>query len=267
MNSYTHTVGQSIIAMWASVVCLTSAWGADPVRINVDAQNPPFMSARDGKPSGVYPALLVAAFARIKQPLTLEVKPWKRALLELDEGKAGVAGIYKNDERAAKYDFSEPILAENTVVYFNKAKPIDFKTLADLDGKRVGVIRGWSYGNAFDAARKSGRIKTEDVPNDQSNFLKLARGRLDAVLAVEEAGKSIIAQEKLGNIGHSQIFLASNQAHLAFNKTAKQTDLLARFSKTIAEMKQDGTLDEIVRSELAKALQQRFAKQKPTEPL
>jgi len=254
-------VGRSLIAMLTAMAWFASASGVDPIRINVDAENAPFMSASEGLPSGVYPAVLVAAFARIKQPLVLETKPWKRALLELDQGKAGIGGIYKNDERNAKYDFSEPILTENIAVYFSKAKPIDFKALADLNGKRVGVIRGWSYGNLFDAARKDGKFTAEDVVNDRANFLKLAHGRLDAVLAVDEAGKAVISAEKLTHLDQSKVFLASNQAHLAFNKSARQTDLLAQFSQAIAQMKQDGTLDRIVNEELAKALRPRLVQQ------
>lgn len=265
MGIRVKVVGRSLIALLAATAWFASASGGGPTRINVDSENAPFMSAQEGKPSGVYPAVLIAAFARIKQPLVLETKPWKRALLELDQDKAGIGGIYKNDERNAKYDFSEPILTENIVIYFNTDKPIDFKTLADLNGKRVGVIRGWSYGNAFDAARKDGKFTTEDVVNDRANFLKLAHGRLDAVLAVREAGKMVINAEKLTNIDQSKAFLASNQAHLAFNKSAKQTELLAQFSQAIAQMKQDGTLDRIVNEELAKALRPHLA-QRPLAP-
>lgn len=245
-------LGQALIALWAGAALLASACAADTVRINVDAENPPFMSAREGQPSGVYPALIATALTRMRQPFTLEAKPWKRALLELDEGRAGVGGIYKNGERAAKYDFSDPMLTEHIAVYFNKARPIAFKTLSDLYGKRVGVIRGWSYGDAFDAARRKGAITVEEVASDKANFLKLVHGRLDAVLAVEEAGRAVIAAEKLAAIDHSEALLASNTAHLAFNRSAGQSDLLARFNKAIGEMKRDGTLDAIVRAELAR---------------
>lgn len=243
---------QALIALWAGAALLASACAADAVRINFDAEYPPFMSARDGQPSGVYPALIAAALALIQQPFSFEAKPWKRALLELDEGRAGVGGIYKNEARTAKYDFSDPILTEHVAVYFNKARPIAFKTLADLYGKRVGVLRGWSYGDAFDAARRNGSVTVEEVTNDKANFLKLEHGRLDAVLAVEEAGRSVIVAENLASVEQSKALLASNTAHLAFNRSAGQTDLLARFNKAIAEMKRDGTLDTIVHAELAR---------------
>ena len=246
------TLNKLVVGVMAGALLVGTAWGADPVLVLVDAENPPFMFAQDGKAAGVYPAVIAAAFAKMNVPAKFEAKPWKRALAEMDEGKGGVGGIYKNDERAKKYDFSEPILTENTAVYFSKSKVIDFKTVADLHGKKVGVIRGWSYGDAFDAARKDGKVSVEEVPNDKANFLKLADGRLDAVLAIEEAGKAIIASEKLASVDQGKTFLASNKAHLAFNKSSKQVELLAGFSKAIAGMQQDGSLEKIVLKELSK---------------
>ena len=243
---------KSLLAVFCGYFIMGTTTAAESVLINFDAENPPFMFSKGGKAVGVYPAVIAAAMSKIGIPVTLEAKPWKRALAEMDEGKSGVGGIYKNNERVQKYDFSEPILAENTAVYFNKAKPIDFKTIADLSGKRIGVIRGWSYGDAFDAARKAGSFSVEEVTSDRANLMKLTEGRLDAVLAIEEAGKAAIATATLTNIGQSKAYVASNKAHLAFSKSAKQTELLARFSKAIDSMKQDGSLDRIVLQELAK---------------
>lgn len=242
-----------LLAFLAALFWLTATPAGEAVRVNVDADNAPFMWQHDGKTVGIYPAILSSAFARMGKPLSLSAKPWKRALFELDEGRAGVGGIYKNAERAARYDFSSAILTENTVVYFNATRPIAFRTLADLDGKRVGVVRGWSYGDGFDAARKAGRFSTEEVANDRSNFLKLAHGRIDVALAIEEAGSAVIASERLNNIARSQVLLTSNSAHLAFNKSARQAGLLAQFDQTIAAMKRDGTLARIVRDELSLA--------------
>ena len=243
-----------LLAVLAALLWLPVAAAGEAVSVNVDAENAPFMWQSEGKTLGIYPAILRTAFARLQQPLLLSAKPWKRALVELDEGRAGVGGIYKNAERAAKYDYSGAILTEKTVVYFNTARPIEFRTLSDLDGKRVGVIRGWSYGDDFDVARKAGRFSTEEVVKDRSNFLKLAHGRIDVALAIEEAGSAIIANEQLRNIARSPVLLAANSAHLAFNKSARQTELLARFNQTIAAMKRDGTLARIVRNELARQL-------------
>ncbi len=244
-----------IRALLASVACAAlsgSVSATEPVLINVDAENPPFMFSRSSKAAGVYPAVIAAAFVRLDVPVRLEAKPWKRALIEIDRSRAGLGGLYKTEERKLKYDFSEPILTENLAVYFNRDKPINFRTVDDLIGKKVGVILGWSYGSAFDAARKDARVAVEEVPNDRANFLKLAAGRLDAVVAIDEAGKAIIAAEKLNGIEQGKTFLAFNTAHLAFNKSALQGELLARFNKALAGMKKEGLLDRIVVDELSR---------------
>jgi polar amino acid transport system substrate-binding protein len=137
-------------------------------------------------------------------------------------------------------------------VYFNKAKPIDFRTVADLSGKRIGIIRGWSYGGAFDTAKKDGKLTAEESSNDTVNLRKLAIGRLDAVLAIEEAGKNIVNNEKLFTVEQSKVYLASNKAHLAFNKSPDRTKLLANFNKALASMQHDGSLDKIMLKELYK---------------
>ncbi len=137
------------------------------------------------------------------------------------------------------------------VVYFNKDKPIDFKTIADLYGKRVGVMRGWVYDEAFEAGRKSGRIVTEEVGNDQANFLKLEAGRLDAILAIEETGKLMLTTGKFGHVTQSSAFLSVNKSYLAFKKNSGQNELLANFNKTLAEMRKNGSFDELVRKALS----------------
>lgn len=244
---------KSLVATLCGYFIVGTSSAAEPVSINFDAENPPFMYIKNGKAAGIYPEAIAAAMAAMGVTVTLDAKPWKRALAEIDDGKSGIGGIYKNAERVQKYDFSDPFLTENIAVYFNKSKPIDFKTLADLHGKKIGVIRGWSYGDAFDTARKTGTtIHVEEVNGDRANLMKLSEGRLDAVLSIEESGQAIIAEAKLTNIGQSKIYLASNKVHLAFNKTARQAELLAKFNKTIAAMKQNGSLDRIVLKELVR---------------
>lgn len=223
-----------------------------PLVVNVDAENPPFMSSRGGYAVGLYPAILRVALARCHDNVHVEAKPWKRAFAEIDKGLAGIGGLYKNAERLARYDFSDPIHVENIAVYYRRAKPVDFRMVADLYGKRVGVLRGWSYGGTFDAASQSGWIATEEVSSDRSNFLKLMDGRLDAVLAIAESGTANLAARGVSGVEQADVYLASYPVHLAFNKKAGQGEVLACFNKTLAEMKRDGMFDRIVREQLGR---------------
>ena len=239
------------IFLFAGLVAMP-AMAADPVSINVDIGNPPFAYARDGGRIGlgVYPVLLKAVFDRLGVPLKLQAFPWKRALLELDRGIAGVGGIYKNEVRLLKYDYSDPMFVERIAVYYNKNSPIKYNSIEDLYGKRVGVILGWSYGDDFDLARAYDQILVEPVVDVEQNFEKLSRGRIDALLAVVESGDSLLANGRYEDLVMAKTLLLANPAHLAFLKKAKQLPLIERFNKELAEMKKDGSLDKIVRQEL-----------------
>ncbi|VEB39937.1 Uncharacterised protein [Chromobacterium violaceum] len=48
------------------------------------------------------------------------------------------------------------------------------------------MIAGWSYGDAFDQARKEGRFAAFDGDSDQQNLQQLKLGRLDVVLGIRE---------------------------------------------------------------------------------
>ena len=242
-------IAKSFVATIVGMALLGTSWAAAPVLINVDTGNPPYMFKKEGKAAGVYPALIAAAFARIGVPVNIEARPWIRAIFETEEGKSGIGGFYKNEARLKQYDFSEPILSENIAVYFNKSRPLNFRTIADLNGKKVGVIRGWSYGEAFDAARKEHRFIVEEFPSDWINLVRLNYGLLDVALAVEESGKLEMAAGKLVCIEQSRNYLVSNKTHLAFAKTAGKTALLADFNKAIVAMKSDGTFIRMASSE------------------
>ena len=220
--------------------------------VDVDAENPPFMSSRAGDAVGLYPALIRAALGRCHDHVRVQAKPWKRAFVEIDKAQAGVGGLCRNAERLAKYDFSDPIYVENIAVFYRTVQPFDFRTVADLYGKRVGVLRGWSYGDDFDVAKRNGSIATEEVSSDRSNFLKLTDGRLDAVLAIEESGQAAMAASGLHGIEQANAYLASYPVYLAFSKKAAKSDLLVCFNKALAEMKQDGAFERIVRQELGR---------------
>lgn len=220
---------------------------AEPgVLINFDASNPPFMYATGERADGLYPELIAAVFAQMKRPVKFAAKPWKRAVGELDLGEAGVGGIYKNEARLKKYDFSDPLFVERIVVYYQREKPLQYRSLADLYGKRVGVILGWSYGDDFDNARKAKSIAVEEVYADSQNFEKLAQGRLDAVLAIEQVGSRLMRASAHLGIEKSQVYLAENPTHLAFHKTQRMEALLKDFNRALSEIKASGAYTQIV---------------------
>jgi len=222
----------------------TIGLAAGPLVIDVDEANPPFMFDQGGKPAGIYPALLEAAFKHMAVPMEVRARPWKKAIQEIDTGAAGVGGIYKNAEREKKYDYSDKIFVEKLVVYFNKANPLNFTRIDDLKGRKVGVLRGWSYGDDFDGARNAKALAVEEVDSDEMNFKKLDTGRLDAVVAINESGAALMHTYK--NIGFSATALSQNPTYLALAKSNGQAALLKQFDQAINQMQKSGEFRKIV---------------------
>ncbi|MBC9249475.1 hypothetical protein A9179_04200 [Pseudomonas alcaligenes] len=214
--------------------------------VAIDNANPPFMYQDGEQARGLYPLLLQALFARVGEPVAIHPMPWKRALLRGANGELGIAGIYRTSKRLEVFDYSAPLFEEKLLLYVRKDKVFAFRQLSDLYGKKIGVIRGWSYTEAFDQAVREGRIHIEEGSADAANLRKLASGRLDAVLAIELAGQHIIQQPGLENLVALAQPLSINPTYLVFAKQAQQQELLQRFNQALQDMQQDGSLQVLV---------------------
>lgn len=224
-----------------------AAGAAAELVIALDAQNPPFMYAdRDGQPHGVYPLLLRTLFTRLDVPMRLACLPWPRALAGLDRAEHGVGGIYSTAERQARYDFSQPLHIETIKVYTRRGALRLFERIDDLGGLRVGVLRGWSYGDAFDAAARAGLFQVEPVAADVQNFGKLERGFLDVAVAIEQAGDALLGAGDYPSVRALPNPLTENPTYLAFNKTAQQRVLIARFDEQLEKLRRNGEHARIV---------------------
>jgi len=242
--------GRFWILAWRMFLAMAAfplaASAENPYIVNFDAANPPFMYGSSRHAEGLYPSLVAAVFNQMGKPVILSAKPWKRALRELELGVAGVGGIYKTEERLHKYDYSDALFVERIAVYYHRDRPIRFEDLSDLKGKRVGTLLGWSYGDEFDDARSARKIIVEEVPSDIQNFDKLARGRLDAVLAIEQVGANILTADGYAGIRKSPAYLAEKSTHLAFHKQAEAAALLADFNHALRDIRQNGVYGRIL---------------------
>ena len=227
--------------------------------VYVDEANPPFMYSANSHAAGIYPEIVRAIATRAGIPINIVPVPWRRALLHLENGDGAVAGIYKNLERQKKFAFSDPIHRESLMIYRSANKFDSESRLEDLSGMNVGVIRGWSYGNAFDSARNSGMFETSEAAGDDQNFAMLVNNRVDAVIAVREAGDIWIRKLKL----QSQVFRAKtalheNQTFIAFNRRSTDISALARINKAIAELVEDGTIETVIANAVDDAIGSAF---------
>ena len=172
------------------------AFGAnDGMIVVVDENYPPYTFGTAKQANGLYPKLIEAIFARMGVEVEIQALHWEEALKAGEEGKAAVGGIYKNSARLKIHDYSEPLFEERLALYVKKGKTFHFTRLSDLQGKTIGLIHGWSYGEEFDIARTKYHFTVEEVETDVQNFKKLASGKIDCMVANQVAAARIIQKE------------------------------------------------------------------------
>ena len=244
----------SRVILWAFMFCVLqgaiAALPATPARaltIYVDEANPPFMYRVEDHAAGIYPDIVRAISAHAGLNVKVVPVPWRRALFHLDNGDGAVAGIYKNLERQKKYAFSIPIHREGLMIYRLKGEFDRETKIEDLSGMNVGVIRGWSYGDAFDRARAADLFETSEAAGDDQNFAMLISKRIDAMIAVREAGDIWIKKLELDDqIIRAEHPMNENQTFLALNRTSKDMAALALINRAIAELIEDGTIETVI---------------------
>jgi len=79
--------------------------------------------------------------------------------------------------------------------------------LSDLNGKRLIVIRGYSYGGAIDYIRdKNNHISIEITNDHESAFSMLAKGRADYLLAYQQPSQLALQHVKINNVTVNKLF-------------------------------------------------------------
>lgn len=219
--------------------------------ISFDQANPPFMYREGEQARGLYPAIIAEAFRRMGVGVSLQALPWRRALLGAEAGAWGVGGLFMNEDRLRKFDYSEPVFEERLLLYVLRGQEFPFVGIKDLAGKRIGVLRGWSYGDEFDRAVAEGTILADPVVNDQANVGRLLLGRLDAVAIAPES--MALVRDRLDPHGRLVPLprpLAVNKTYLSFPKSRHLVPLLALFNEELRAMRRDGTLERLCREHL-----------------
>ena len=223
---------------------MLAAVQAEPVTVAVDTSNPPFMYEKDGKAAGLCPELVRQVAASAGLDLSIVALPWTRALMLVRLDKMGIAGIYKSSEHLRRLDFSDPLFVVTVWVYSLAKKPRPFKTIADLYGLRVGAIRGWSYGDEFDLARKQGKFLVDVADSDANGMSKLRAGRIDVMLSIEQSAQIVLAGSN--DVVASEVPLREAPVYLAFSKSLRMRALLGRFNQALAALVSDGRYNQIV---------------------
>lgn len=130
---------------------------------------------------GFVSATIRDALASAGHSVDIRFFPWSRAVHLVDSDPAYIAfyPAYYSRERAARYLFSEPV-GRSTMVFLERVdQVVRWSGYDDLQGLRIGVVRGFVNTEELDSRIANKTLSAEEAPDDRSNVLKLAAGRVD----------------------------------------------------------------------------------------
>lgn len=177
-----------------------------------------------------------------------EFFPWARAYYVAQHGEFDASiGWYWNEDRAQDFLFSDPVFVESQVLFFLKDRPLPWSALSDLQGKSIGAVRGYTYGDDFKKLEESKRINVQRTSSDAQNLKMLLAGRIDAVVISRAVGTRLV--QGLGATGSARIIfdprpINSGPLHLIFPKCLdKSAEWLAVFNRSLKKLKSAGLVE------------------------
>jgi glutamine transport system substrate-binding protein len=220
-------------------------------KVGVDTTYPPFEYKEGNDYKGI-DIDLINAIAK-NQGFKIELSPMDFGgiipAMQANQLDVAIAGMSITDERKKIVDFSDPYFDAGLIVVV-KNDNTTIKSADDLKGKTVAVKKGTSGAKfAVDNSTKLG-YKVVQFNDSPAMFQEVSNGNADALLEDYPVITYAIAQKDLGlkTVGDR---LNGDQYGIAVLK-GKNQDLMKKIDKGLAELKKDGTYDEIINTYLGK---------------
>lgn len=211
------------------------------LKFALEGTYPPFNYKENGQLTGFEVELAKALAQKMDVKAEFSTSEWSAILAGLQAGKYDVVinqvGI--TDKRKESFDFSEPYTVSSPQLIIRKDEKRDFKTLADLKGKKLGLGQGTNFG---EIAKAVGGIDVKTYPGSSEYLQDLALGRIDAALNDSLLIPYIVKKTKLplkpgAPVGELE------KSGMAFVKGNPQ--FKAALNKALAELQADGSFAKI----------------------
>lgn len=219
-------------------------WGQNSLKLASDVW-PPFTDIKENKKVAL--DIVEKALNRIEQTAEINVMEFEDVIKGIENKSFdGSAALWKTEEREQILYYSSPYLHNQLVLVGLKGTNTDI-TFKDLEGKRLGLVKGYAYGNDI---LKNEKIEKEISHKDQENLEKLFNNKIDFFL-VDALEIEYLLKYQLNDVHEylsiSQEPLIVQPLYFAVRKDYPEVEkLMVAFNQEILEMIKDGTYHEIL---------------------
>lgn len=199
-----------------------------------------------------------------------EFYPWTRAVMNVEEGKADIlypeyfiepdapSDFYEGDTRRDHLALSDEIPGGPIAFMKRQGSGNYFDgDLRNLEGERIGVVRGYQNTPKFDRLMDKGVFDVQPVKNDVLNARKLANGRVNLIVGDPAVIRFSVANAGATEDQRDQILetLTTETPVLQYNHlyyaVSKERDgwqeTLSDLNEAIAEFHDQGTTVDVIR--------------------
>lgn len=210
-----------------------------------DSVFPPYSWLEAGKLSGMDVEIVAALVRRAGAEPRFEPAPWNRVQQLLEQGRVDAAFQFVGrPDRFEKYHMIGPFRFGETVFAVPLDGISDWERLEDLQPFSIGMVQGYTYGQAFDQA---GFLRKENTAGDNRLLLRmLAARRVDAIIG-DRVTLAYLAQQE--GVRDTIRFLAK-----PFDRVARyiavprdRPGIAERLRVALAQMQADGSIGAIMR--------------------
>lgn len=186
-------------------------------------------------------------------PIDIQPLPWRRAQANAEAGSGLIWGLARTPDRAATFEFSEPVLMQPVWVVARADSPWTFRGIADLRGKSISVPSGARFSGEFDAARGRQFVVEQRSTSLSARLQMLARGRVDAVAfgslrQTQRAAQAYVDcyHGQPGELRVAATPMSHESLHIAAAKGSEAAALIPKINAGLAELKRKGRLQPLI---------------------
>lgn len=211
----------------------------------------PFNFMNDGKPDGFHKDILIELkkYAKGKFKVQQNILPWTGLLAAVSSGQydAAITGALITDDRLKALSFVAPVASAQDF-YVKRAGDDSIKSIADLDGKTLGIQAGSALLARLPELKvmlkkTGGKIgKIVQYQSYPEAYADLANGRLDYVINAVISVNDVVKK-------HPNVFAkgqaVSGHGFVAWPVSKKSPKLLKFLSGFVKHLKETGKLKEL----------------------
>lgn len=203
---------------------------------------PPFYNWENNRPVGPLVDIISKAFRRMGLNVEFRKSTWKRSLFEVKNGDADglCAGAVTPERQEYAVYPEEPLdLEENWVVTRADSLP-GMTCMADLKGKTVGMVAGYTYGEEFD---NTTTLTKKEYLTEMQLMKMLLAGRVDIVVGNRQVLEHTVAQADSKARLEYHFKISEYGLYLMLSKAKDDSEELAQhFARTLRSMRSEGSV-------------------------